>query len=301
MQDKQGRNQKCACGSGRKYKKCCGLTYVRPQIGLLAPVPEYTASPKCAGAPPRDGCNWRINVDSQSKGDLDLLIKALQNDDIRAYKIGDQVWVDWEMLRPYMPFDRAACLAQEFFPVLNGLLATRIPVFMGLRLRGICGTSSESQQIRVSWTSLAVPGLREIHRTTEYLRNPNPSIGSLYRLARSNSAVGEALLYFGHGGEPFFDLYKAFEVVRDTVGGEGQLCKLGLASKRDCGRFTRSANDPAISGVFARHSQRRSEPAADPMEVNEAKEFVRSILHRWTDQLLQETERSDATRMCVGM
>jgi len=126
----------------------------------------------------------------------------------------------------------------------------------------------------------------------EYVEKGGPTLGALYRLATTNPAVGEALLYFGRGGEPFFDLYKAFEVIRDTLGGTEKLATLGIASRAECERFTRSANDPTISGVFARHSLKYSERMANPMDQHSARTFVRCTFQRWLAHLL--STRSDA-------
>jgi hypothetical protein len=65
---------------------------------------------------------------------------------------------------------------------------------------------------------------------------------------------------------------------------------LGLAARRDCERFTRSANDPAISGVFARHSQKPTSPIADPMNENEARGVVQALLERWIASLSEQQQ-----------
>ena len=40
MSDKPGRNSPCPCGSGKKFKKCCGLDLTPAQEELIAPMPE---------------------------------------------------------------------------------------------------------------------------------------------------------------------------------------------------------------------------------------------------------------------
>ncbi len=40
MSDKPGRNSPCPCGSGKKFKKCCGFGLATPDEGLFAPMPD---------------------------------------------------------------------------------------------------------------------------------------------------------------------------------------------------------------------------------------------------------------------
>ena len=281
---KHGRNQKCPCGSGRKSKKCCGLAFQRPKVAAISPVPRYAPSSVAPGKPPLDGRNWLMRVDSESKLDLDLILKAMQDEELSARRIGSDVYIDWEMLRPRMPFGPASHAAERFLPILNGMLAIRFPAFRGLKLKSILGVSDDGQWMPITWTSFNLNTGGHVEQAKAYLNGGGPTVSSLYRLATTDAAVAEALLYFGRGNEPFFDLYKAFEVVRDTLGGEERLETLGLA-RAECERFTRSANDPGISGVFARHSQKPSTPVANPMNEIQARDFIRDLLQRWINYL----------------
>ena len=40
MSDKPGRNAPCPCGSGKKYKKCCGVNVSSAAEKLFAPMPD---------------------------------------------------------------------------------------------------------------------------------------------------------------------------------------------------------------------------------------------------------------------
>ena len=279
------RNQKCSCGSGRKHKKCCGAVEQRAKPSAISPVPQYAPSPAGPGKPPIDGRNWLFKVESQYKLDVDLALKAVQDDELRARVINGEVYIDWEMLRPRMPFGPASHAAERFIPILNGMLAVRFAAFGGLKVKSILGVSDDGQWMPVSWASFTASGGDHVKVATAFLNDGGPTIGSLYRLATTNAAVSEALLYFGRNSEPFFDLYKAFEVVMDTVGGQDRAAGLGLAAAVDCARFTRSANDPLISGVFARHSQKPSAPIKDPMNPLQAREFVRTVIEKWIAHL----------------
>jgi hypothetical protein len=185
-----------------------------------------------------------------------------------------------------MHFANASHRAERFLPLLNGMLRMRFSAFQGLKLKGILGIGDNGQWMPFAWTSFVVVGLESSKAAERYLAEGGPTLASIYELARADSAVAEALLYFGRAGEPFFDLYKAFEVVSDSVGGEDGIQALGI-SKNECRRFTRAANDPELSGVVARHSKRYQEPAGDPMNEHRAREFVGRLLDLWTSVLLR--------------
>ena len=40
MSDKLGRNSPCPCGSGKKFKKCCGFNLTPAEQELFAPLPD---------------------------------------------------------------------------------------------------------------------------------------------------------------------------------------------------------------------------------------------------------------------
>jgi len=230
-----------------------------------------------------------MKVHSEHKLDLELLMKAAQDNELRVLKTGEDVYIDWEMLRPRMPFGPASHAAEAFLPVLNGMLATRFPAFRGLKLISILGRADDGRPIPVSWKSFTIVSAGHTQDALSFLQSGGETLGRFYQLAKTNAAVAEATLYFGRNNEPFFDLYKAFEVIRDTVGGQQRLQALGLVRADECERFTRSANDPTISGVFARHSQKQVVPVADPMNEQEARDFVRRLLVTWINQLSADT------------
>jgi hypothetical protein len=69
----------------------------------------------------------------------------------------------------------------------------------------------------------------------------------------------------------------------DTIGLDG-IQSLGIPTNA-CERFTRAANDPEISGIYARHSKRYSEVPSNPMSEFEARQFIAYLLAHWTSAL----------------
>jgi hypothetical protein len=57
-----------------------------------------------------------------------------------------------------------------------------------------------------------------------------------------------------------------------------------LASARQMTRFSRSINHPHVFGEEARHIVSANEPPPDPMSLDEAREFIRSLASRWLER-----------------
>jgi hypothetical protein len=210
-----------------------------------------------------------------------LLLKAVQDEELRSTAAeADEAYVDWEALRPRMPFREAVNSAERFLPLLNGMLRMWFSAFQELTLQAVRGVRDNGEPIQFAWDDVVIATAEAGQQAEEYLRDGGPTLGRVYRLARESAALAEALLYFGRRTEPFFNQHKAYEVVVQSIGADG-IAKLGVPNNaRE--RFARSANDPQISGVFARHSKRFSDVPANPMSEHEARQFIADVLHHWS-------------------
>jgi len=104
----------------------------------------------------------------------------------------------------------------------------------------------------------------------------------LWQLAQSDKATARVLAYLNAGDMATWSgLYRIFEVVREDVGSEDAIERLGWASRRQIERFRRSANSPTASGLSARHAKEPTQPPPNPMSPHEAEAFVRGLLDAW--------------------
>ena len=76
-------------------------------------------------------------------------------------------------------------------------------------------------------------------------------------------------------------LFKAFERIRDDMGGEKGLKSRGLASGRDLSAFGAWANRPDVSGSDARHEVVRGDAPARVMTDGEAWDFMSRLVRSW--------------------
>jgi len=298
---KIGRNARCPCGSGKKYKNCHydpprleRMDVFTPKAGGVDGVHPTATNPPgtttrvltALGAIPKDethGRNWLLEVKSKNPLDISLLLKAAHDPELTSAMAGDVAHVDWDRLRPLTDFGVAVSMAERFLPLLNGMLRMQFSAFQEITLKGITGIRDNGGPFQVVWDDVKITTVQDYGDAQRYLQSGGPTIGPVYRLTQTNAALSEALLYFGRRTEPFFGLYKAYEVVLDTIGPEG-IQKLGIPTNA-CERFTRAANDPEISGVYARHSKRYADVPENPMSEFEARQFIAYLLAHWTSAL----------------
>jgi len=109
-----------------------------------------------------------------------------------------------------------------------------------------------------------------------------PTAAALSSKAHANPALMEAVARLGASPDlSWDDLYKIFEVLRDDAGGGDALRRRVALSKTEVARFTQSANHPQASGDLARHARMSQQPPADPLTLEEGRQFIRDLITRW--------------------
>lgn len=71
-----------------------------------------------------------------------------------------------------------------------------------------------------------------------------------------------------------------YEIIESDVGGG----MTDFASRNQQSRFTRSINHPEVFGGQARHGVSKSDPPPKPMNLDEARNFIRDVAARWMDR-----------------
>ena len=102
----------------------------------------------------------------------------------------------------------------------------------------------------------------------------------------SDNNFKEALLYFGLSLDidrenRWASLYRAYEVVADCASGNDGLLRLGYCSNSELNRFRRTCNHQEAVGAFSRHARLRTEPPPDPMDIEEALQFIAGLIGKW--------------------
>lgn len=106
---------------------------------------------------------------------------------------------------------------------------------------------------------------------------------SMATLAERDARVAEALGYFARGD--WMNLYKAWEVVGDAAGGAHTIIANGWATRGTQSRFTGTAQSKDELGDEARHASERYKAPENPMTLDEARAFVKSVMEAWAKTL----------------
>lgn len=109
--------------------------------------------------------------------------------------------------------------------------------------------------------------------------HPPSEVESMFALAERDQRVADALRYFD--GDDWVNLYKAWEVFRDAAGGEHILIRNGWTTKKAKNRFTQTAQSRKALGDEARHASEKYEAPKNPMTLDEARAFVKSVRGEW--------------------
>ena len=112
---------------------------------------------------------------------------------------------------------------------------------------------------------------------------PPDKAEALVNLADRDTKVADALRFQERGD--WFNLYKAWEIICDAAGGSHEVVRNGWAEERDRRRFTGTAQSRAELGDEARHASEKYKAPQNPMTLDEAQGFVRSVIRAWIDTL----------------
>lgn len=124
------------------------------------------------------------------------------------------------------------------------------------------------------------------------LRTNPPDPAPFIALALIDVAVAKALRLFSQDSD-WVNLYRIFEIIREDMP-KGRIHALGWATGKEIDTFTRSANDPAITGDFARHgkifrgkkkpsrqTRRNKSTPPDTMSLASARHLIGRFLRAW--------------------
>lgn len=163
--------------------------------------------------------------------------------------------------------------------------------FRAVEFDGVSCVDEEGNRHRIVYSSAKMEGRSRISARPTVIRagtstntlSPPSEAESMATIAERDDRVADALRYFAKGDYP--NLYKAWEVVGEAVNSEHNIIKKGWATKKTKDRFTRTAQSRKVLGDEARHAIDKQDPPKNPMPLDEARAFVKSVMEAWTKTL----------------
>lgn len=99
--------------------------------------------------------------------------------------------------------------------------------------------------------------------------------------ALRNDDIATALLFMR---EPsWWNLFKVYEVIREAVGGDGEIRKAGWDTKQELSLFRQTAQSREALGDTARHAAKKYKAPKDPMSLSRARSLIVGLLCNWID------------------
>jgi len=228
---------------------------------------------------------WSVQLNGD-KFDLEDFPEWFTNPDLQVVEELDGFYLKSVLFEPLEDAESVRSLAQELLERLIGAAKlfrpNLVPVELGpvvqqrkdgQKRHHILLVSSLTMRSKVSSVKLNVNG------NDDTLDVPRPAIWA--SVAKDSEKVRQALRYWTKGTDSWFNLYKILEVIESDVGGE--IFSSKWASKAAVNCFTQTANSYETLGDDARHAKSHIPPPSNPMNIQEAKQLIKSLLENWIE------------------
>lgn len=179
--------------------------------------------------------------------------------------------------------------AEPLIKRINGVARAADQAFRPVRLKGRYTAPDGATSVVISGET--AEARLKARATATVLVNgapapqPPPKGPRYVKLAELDPDVADALRVLGQAGPlDWYDIYKAWEIVEQAVGGSKQVDAKGWATAAEINRLTASANHPGISGDEARHARMKGSPGPSRvMTMGEADALVRRLVANWIE------------------
>lgn len=183
--------------------------------------------------------------------------------------------------------------AQEIIDLLNGASCLDIGLVGLLEKKSPFIKREDGTRILFNFcksglTLRALPSGELIHPDgSKEESHPDNPVRKWLPLAIKDENVKKVLLLLNRSPSSWSNLYNIFESIEFDVG-KGFITSEGWASKNSIRLFKRTANTSTRLDLDKRHPATNKEPPPEPMTIDEAKAFIKSIIHRWLQNKLNK-------------
>lgn len=224
---------------------------------------------------------WWIKLRYNSKTDLVILEKATAGSEIRLVELDGHFYIEHPRIPDSADMGEADRLAQVVLAELNGAVQVLCTHFQGIWHESLIELNENGTGRGIVSFGMTIHGTSDLPAIQAFLDGEASPIASMLPVWNTDPDVQETLLYLGGDGNAWANLYKATEVIEESVGGSTQIFDHGWCSRSEWTRFRRTANHQEAIGLFSRHARSRATPPPDPMTIAEAKDFAVGLLRNW--------------------
>ena len=225
---------------------------------------------------------WWIEVSLETQVDVAIAEKGFQAAPIRFVEFKNRYFLEDPAVANTFTIHEVENHAAMLLPVVISLIRLGCTHFGGMQIRSIIEFAKSGRESR----SAVNVDRRVLHKESldevlTFLTTSHFDMAALLAKSVKEADYREALYYLGRDSNPWFNLYKAFEIVSMANGGEAGLCEMGWCSRREMARFRHTANHPSGSGIDARHARLPSSGPLRPLSLEEAQSFVLGLIKTW--------------------
>jgi hypothetical protein len=222
---------------------------------------------------------WLVRLKGD-RFDLEDFSKQLRSPGVKVVKRKDELFYlesnDFNSLTsPKEVLERG----RELIKIINGAVKLKRDNFLGISEDVIIRVEDDGKQEGYIYPEEKFKIIDNYADDSEKIVTHPNDLESLIEVAIKCKVVADALSFYQD--DTWISLYKAYEIIRDDVGGELQIIKNGWLVKSALKRFTQTAQSRDALGDSARHASKKYKSPAQPMTLLEAKALIKTILSRW--------------------
>jgi hypothetical protein len=253
--------------------------------------------------------SFMVELVFNSDLDLAMFEKVIQGSTLRFYEYPgspSRIFVtDDRLPRPCTRTEIDRWVDLELHRI-NAAVGLRCPGYLGARCRSVVelfpdgrsGPSTESERFSPppmdmdqEWNSIRALG--------------GPLLDDYLEKVEADPDFAEAMALMGQalaieGAQPWSNLYRAYEIIAQHVGGKHKLSSRGWCTQDELSLFTRTVNHQKAIGSFSRHARQKGDPPPTPMRFREAKRFVLRLVQSWLDENSTVKPSSPSTTLPVA-
>ena len=212
---------------------------------------------------------WRLVVAGEDRN-LRTLSRLFEGCDPGIASSGADVFFEASQLDDQDDCVAAVRTATPILRMMNGVAAAMAPMYSPVVLTG------QVEDDRGGRHSVISPDA--VHARITVPGGISADIQDLVAAAVSDSDVGAVFNALGDGTFDQSRAWKAYELIRRSLGGQKALVATGCTSEGAVKAFRAWANEPGVSGDAARHAH----PSEMPDQIIDDREA-----HRWLSQLIK--------------
>lgn len=227
---------------------------------------------------------WRVSLKGH-KHDLENLIRIFHDCEIFSIeKDGEDYYLRSDEFNDLDDVNKVADKCKEILEILNGTAVLLVPDYRRVESRTIAKLDTETQRyngylgvplldnsVRIFPPALTLEG----HENIDSIKIKNDR-----HVILDNKDLLEAIKKYSHGNVSWDDLFKIYEII-ERSGYSKQLLELCGISKKTVSRFTHTCQSPDAIGEEARHAKFSGASPKDPMDYDDAKNLIKTLLLKW--------------------